>query len=64
MEQECKEERVPRQKKYMGGGAGPATGGLFWFAGWLFTAAYLNFVWWKWIVGLVIWPYYLGVWFR
>ncbi len=34
--------------------------GAFWFAGWLFTAAFANLVWWKWILGIVVWPFYLG----
>jgi hypothetical protein len=42
---------------------GKATGGFmgaFWFAGWLFTLAYCNLVWWKAILGIVVWPFYLG----
>ncbi len=35
--------------------------GMFWFAGWLFTLAYAQLLWWQAILGLVIWPYYLGV---
>ena len=35
--------------------------GTFWFAGWLFTIAYANLVWWKILLALVIWPYYLGL---
>ncbi|MFC1932307.1 hypothetical protein ACFLXU_01585 [Chloroflexota bacterium] len=42
-------------------GAAPALGGAFWFAGWLFTIAYANLVWWKIILGLVVWPYFLGL---
>jgi len=34
-------------------------GGL-WFAGWLFTIAYANLVWWKIILGIVVWPLFLG----
>jgi hypothetical protein len=34
--------------------------GAFWFAGWLFTGAFANLVWWKWILGIVVWPFYLG----
>ena len=43
---------------------GPAAaGGLvgpFWFVGWLFTTAFAQLAWWKIILALVIWPYYLG----
>jgi len=42
-----------------GPGAAPAAG-AFWFAGWLFTIAFANLVWWKIILGIVVWPYYLG----
>jgi hypothetical protein len=34
--------------------------GVFWFAGWLFTWAFANLVWWKVILGLFIWPFWLG----
>ncbi len=36
-------------------------GGLLWFGGWLFTIAFARLVWWKAIVGLAIWPYYLAL---
>ncbi len=35
--------------------------GIIWFIGWLFTIAYANLIWWKIILALVIWPYYLGL---
>jgi hypothetical protein len=44
-------------------GSGPAAGGLvgsIWFIGWLFTWSFAELVWWKIIVSIVIWPYYLG----
>ena len=34
--------------------------GAFWFAGWLFAIGFANLVWWKIILGIVIWPFYLG----
>ena len=34
--------------------------GALWFGGWLFTMAFAKLLWWQCIVGLVIWPYYLG----
>ena len=43
-----------------GAAAGSLMGGL-WFAGWLFTIAYADLVWWKIIVGIVVWPYFMGV---
>ena len=46
--------------KHYGGGAGSA-GAFFWFAGWLFTIAFAELVWWKIILGIAVWPYYLGI---
>ncbi len=34
--------------------------GVVWFGGWLFTMAFAKLLWWQCIVGLVIWPYYMG----
>jgi len=47
----------------MAGGkaSGGSTAGVLWFAGWLFTLGFAHLVWWKAILGLVIWPYYLAV---
>ncbi len=49
----------------MGSGSRPVrvdTGmGFLWFAGWLFTIAFVKLIWWQAILGLVVWPYYLGV---
>ncbi len=41
-------------------GASPLAG-MLWFAGWLFTIAFAELVWWKIILGIVVWPYFLGV---
>lgn len=38
--------------------------GVVWFIGWLFTIGYLKLQFWSAVLGLVIWPYYLGVHFR
>jgi hypothetical protein len=34
--------------------------GPVWFIGWLFTVGYANLVWWQIILGIVVWPYFLG----
>jgi hypothetical protein len=34
--------------------------GPIWYVGWLFTVALAQLGWWKAIVGLVLWPYFLG----
>jgi len=31
-----------------------------WFIGWLFTVGYANLVWWQILLGIVVWPYFLG----
>jgi hypothetical protein len=36
-----------------------ATGSL-WFIGWLFTIGYLKLTFWKGVLALIVWPYYLG----
>jgi hypothetical protein len=36
-------------------------GGLVWVAGWLFTTGYLHLTFWKGVLAIVVWPYYLGL---
>jgi len=38
-------------------GAGPP----IWLVGWLFTIGYLKLAFWKGVLALIVWPYYLGV---
>jgi hypothetical protein len=35
--------------------------GSVWFAGWLFTIGFLRLMFWKGVLAIVVWPYYLGV---
>jgi hypothetical protein len=35
-------------------------GGMFWFAAWLFTLGILDLTFWKGVLALLVWPYYLG----
>ena len=35
--------------------------GMLWFAGWWFTIGWLKLTFWKAVLGLVIWPYYIGI---
>ncbi len=37
--------------------------GGFWLAGWLFTIGVLKLTFWKAVLAIVIWAYYLGVYF-
>ena len=41
-------------------GSGGALAGVVWFIGWLFSIGYLHLVWWKIILGIVVWPLFLG----
>lgn len=34
--------------------------GLIWCVGWLFTLGYLDLGFWKGLLAILIWPYYLG----
>lgn len=34
--------------------------GCIWFIGWLFTIGFLKLTFWKGVLALVVWPYYLG----
>ena len=35
--------------------------GMVWFAGWLFALGYLKLTFWKGLLALFVWPYYIGV---
>jgi len=35
--------------------------GLSWIAGWLFTIGFLKLAFWKGLLALLVWPYYIGV---
>ena len=35
--------------------------GSAWFAGWLFTIGYLHLTFWKSVLAIVLWPYYIGL---
>jgi len=35
--------------------------GCVWFAAWLFTIGYLRLSFWRGVLAIVIWPYYMGV---
>ncbi|MBP9757656.1 MAG: hypothetical protein KBD06_03595 [Candidatus Pacebacteria bacterium] len=38
------------------------SGGL-WFAGWMFTIGFLHLSFWKGVLAIIVWPYYIGVYF-
>lgn len=43
------------------GAAGGAMVGPLWFFGWLFTIAFAKLTLLESLLGLIIWPYYLGI---
>jgi uncharacterized membrane protein len=42
---------------------GGVIAGPVWAVGWLFTIGFLHLAFWKAVLAIVIWPYYLGVFF-
>ncbi len=34
--------------------------GVLWMIGWIFTIGYLKLSFWKGVLALIIWPYYIG----
>ncbi len=36
------------------------SGGMVWFIGWLFTIGYADLSFFKGLLGLLVWPFYLG----
>jgi hypothetical protein len=38
----------------------PHAAGMLWFGGWLFTISFAKLVWWKALLALIVWPYFLG----
>ena len=37
--------------------------GALWFGGWLFSIGYLHLDFWMGLLGLIVWPYFLGSFF-
>ena len=35
--------------------------GILWAIGWLFTIGFLHLTFWKGVLAIIIWPYYIGV---
>jgi hypothetical protein len=42
------------------GSAPHSLGGMLWLAGWLFTIGFAKLVWWKILLAIIAWPYFLG----
>ena len=54
-------ERAERRAKPAAGAGRSQTAGTIWFAGWLFTIGFAKLVWWKALLAVVLWPYFLGI---
>jgi len=39
---------------------GSSLAGTVWFIGWLFTIGFAKLVWWQILLGIVVWPFFLG----
>ena len=50
----------PRTKVIHSGSSG-TTGGILWTVGWMFTIAFAKLIWWKALLAIVIWPWYLAL---
>jgi len=60
-ESRIEEKRHPHREYYW---HGPSVMGPVWCIGWLFTIGYLQLpFFWKGVLALFIWPYYLGSYF-
>lgn len=35
-------------------------GGTFWLVGWLFTVGFVDLTFWRGVLALILWPYFLG----
>ncbi len=35
-------------------------GGIFWIMGWLFSIGFLDLTFWNAVLGIILWPYYIG----
>jgi hypothetical protein len=35
--------------------------GAAWFGGWLFTLGFLHLTFWKGVLAIILWPYFLGL---
>jgi hypothetical protein len=54
-------EEKPKETQKVVHARGGSLVGAFWSIGWMFTIAFAKLIWWKALLALVIWPYYLGL---
>jgi len=46
--------------KSCGSGCSHSLGGGIWAIGWLFTVGFAKLIWWKALIAIVLWPWFLG----
>ena len=54
-------EEKPAEKSKVAHTNGGSFAGIIWSIGWLFSIAFAKLIWWKALLALVIWPYFLGL---
>ena len=55
----AEEIKVTCKSRHAGTTVGP-----IWFIGWLYTIGFLKLTFWKGVLALIVWPYYLGAHFH
>ena len=55
-----KEEKMEKENGKCNPAQHASLVGPVWYIGWLFTVAFTHLSFWKAVLALVIWPYYLG----
>ena len=48
-------------KRASSSSSGQSLSGTLWFVGWLFTIGFARLVWWKALLAIIVWPYFLGI---
>ena len=54
-----RQRRDKEDHMHKGDSSGAAAAAI-WFIGWLFTISFAHLVWWKIVLGVVVWPLFLG----
>ncbi len=62
-DEELREDKKCGDRRRWGGRGGGhvSLAGPFWIMGWLFTIGYIAPGFWKGVLAIILWPYYLGV---
>jgi hypothetical protein len=55
------ENMSEENQKTCSGNCAPASAGAIWVIGWWFTIGLAKLIWWKALIAIVFWPWFLGV---